>query len=909
MSQTTDPTFFSDFQNYVDRKKTTGINGHGIEDHYVAFHELKEYWMHDRVKNLLYSFNPPVNVDVDNIIEHFLRTFSILAYINRVSWITWFLRNEFSDEKWLHWDEGMPNNFPKHDDGEKLWNEIISNKWIFCPFQFGPKLPYQRPLDPRCILPITVLEKLTPHSVDEEVAVVERVQIHSAYDQLSRSRQDNSTSNSIVFKRYVSHRAKELWENEVAIFTSIKDRGPCDQIVEYYGSFCQNDTYTIMLEYADRGNLLSMMESEEAPSCVEELLRLWGGLAHLFKGLTRIHGLGDSAPAGARVSFILKSIHLDIKPANILVFKGKTDDAFDFTFKLADFGSSHLRKALSSGQDTKGVDRGGTQMYSAVECCRDFRYLGNETLHITSSVDIWSLGCVFSEILVWTTMGKGGVRKYQKGRVSATDQIKSMKGSGYDGCFHDGENTLQCVHDFHDMAKEGRRRWDEITPKIGDLILDTMLQADVDDRLHATQLYRKFSKSLSGNKDHARSSTNGSKETDFSYRQSEEFTDDGIDQDPGEVPANEKARPSDRRIASETPLRPKPPPSTPQRASTSAVRTRDQDSRKKTWSGPPSSSSEQLRRGQSHRTAREHLAPLPQEPEPKSPRPVSPPQAPPARRSSFPTVTVGTVNEWRRAKKAGLKDESNLPGLQDVVGKLRGRDHLFIIDDSKSMRDYWASVEELFQALAYIVKTADPDGLELYFTSDYTKVYKSKDSGPLVDLVKKRAFPKSSGLTGTCNMTLCLDHIIEQIIPSNIENGKPRESNSWLKKIPGQSKASSGTSRPINIYILTDGKWEPPYDSLCGADDSIIRLINLLKEKNKPDSHVALQFIRFGHDAAGKWRLTVLDDMAKSPEEVSNTAANQIFVSSSRDIVDHTQSDGNVWKMLIGSLSPGMDND
>lgn len=63
------------------------------------------------------------------------------------------------------------------------------------------------------------------------------------------------------------------------------------------------------------------------------------------------------------------SIHLDIKPANILVFRDKAPSgarSHNCRFKLADFGSSPAR-ALLAGQDLKAEDTGGTPMYS--KCC------------------------------------------------------------------------------------------------------------------------------------------------------------------------------------------------------------------------------------------------------------------------------------------------------------------------------------------------------------------------------------------------------------------------------------------------------------------------------------------------------------------------------------------------------------
>lgn len=55
----------------------------------------------------------------------------------------------------------------------------------------------------------------------------------------------------------------------------------------------------------------------------------------------------------------------------------------------------------------------------------------------------------------------------------------------------------------------------------------------------------------------------------------------------------------------------------------------------------------------------------------------------------------------------------------------------------------------------------------------------------------------------------------------------------------------------MNIYILTDGVWEPNSD-VAGA---ILSLARTLLESDYPPRQVAIQFIRFGHDPEGAEKL------------------------------------------------------
>ena len=80
-------------------------------------------------------------------------------------------------------------------------------------------------------------------------------------------------------------------------------------------------------------------------------------------------------------------VHRDIKPTNILLFDPAPDDPNSpITIKLCDFGLS--KHYPTSGCMTPGVC---TPLYRAPEVCKCEVY--------TSKVDIWSLGCVFYEIL------------------------------------------------------------------------------------------------------------------------------------------------------------------------------------------------------------------------------------------------------------------------------------------------------------------------------------------------------------------------------------------------------------------------------------------------------------------------------------------------------------------------------
>lgn len=125
----------------------------------------------------------------------------------------------------------------------------------------------------------------------------------------------------------------------------------------------------------------------------------------------------------------------------------------------------------------------------APECYRaEDEFLERATLQIKQSVDIWSLGGVFSEAAVWVANGYNGIREYRQSRKRETGQVGGFK----DGdCFHDGTKVLQAVRKQHQDIIGILRKSDVITALVLSLIEDDMLVTPDEARLTATQLWHK----------------------------------------------------------------------------------------------------------------------------------------------------------------------------------------------------------------------------------------------------------------------------------------------------------------------------------------------------------------------------------------------------------------------------------
>lgn len=73
---------------------------------------------------------------------------------------------------------------------------------------------------------------------------------------------------------------------------------PSPFVIAYYGSFIDDDTYNIILEYADRGNLEDFMKSTPEPTTETYMIEFWDRLCSISHGLALIHGTPGSTANG-----------------------------------------------------------------------------------------------------------------------------------------------------------------------------------------------------------------------------------------------------------------------------------------------------------------------------------------------------------------------------------------------------------------------------------------------------------------------------------------------------------------------------------------------------------------------------------------------------------------------------------
>ncbi|KAK6719667.1 hypothetical protein SNK05_002799 [Fusarium graminearum] len=793
------------FRDYVNEHVELGINGGDETVPYIAPSKLKNYWSEKRVDAILNGYRPPIPHSSDLIIKKHLQIFSILVYIDHPQEISWFCSNiKDRNDNHLPFDGvELPRNCP--------WTEeFLRYQWKFHPLVFTPDSIYKRTISPRMILPVTYDKQLSERRGGCHGAKLWKVQVHNACNSITpevitpftfnNCLAANSQKNEpVVFKVFEGTDADDLYTAETNVYSKLRSKD-FKQITKNFACFSfQGKQKSIMvLEYAAGGSLLDFLRATALPESPDDFYLLWTRLLKLLDGLEILHNL--YRPDGP-LNWTLAGVHQDIQPANILVFPQKNQvSPFDVKFKLTDFGLAEIGRVSNFG-GTMVTENRGNRMYIAPESYPNFSVQELVKTDLPPTTDIWALGAVFSDVLVWSINGESGREKYRQRRKEEISRQRHMKAADYDACFHDGVDRLSAVEDFHNLALQDTRVRDKISPYISHLILDKMLRLVVvrETAMSIRMRADRDMKELQNNM----ASPSVSPPTDRSLQQRPPEPRPPVKR-PVTTPV--PARPVLSPLTTTTPfqdLQPVPP-------GTILYRTSFQQSPVGIESPARGTSQE-----------------IPQPPERKVT--VDMVYSILEKKDKLSSI-VSSIST--RADK--LPDVMDLPGMEEARSKIRetrGRDQvaqIMVIDNFSSMSCHKQQVMKTARVVGYVAKVADDNGMELYAASEVAQnPLRCKNSSKI-----EKGIKEMKTVSGTCDMRRCLDMILDRVLVGD--------------KV-----------KPTGIYIYTDGIWE------LGADRvqfTIQRAIDHLIKCHQPSTTIMFQFIQFGRDSQGSKRLKYLDD-------------------------------------------------
>ena len=222
-----------------------------------------------------------------------------------------------------------------------------------------------------------------------------------------------------------SNRQDEKFENEVGAWAKSVGVIGHQHIIRLLATWQQHNSWYLLFPWAE-GNLEDYWKENPGGNQPEENegspkreasrrrgLAQWVGkqLMGLAEGLTQIHRPPSDAAQGETSEVMDYGIHGDIKPHNILRFKDKDDEPGRLV--ICDFGFTrfHSRASRSAANS-----EGDSLTYRAPECDQANRG-GVGGFKISRACDMWALGCVFLEFMVWCLQGFEEVEEFTKERV------------------------------------------------------------------------------------------------------------------------------------------------------------------------------------------------------------------------------------------------------------------------------------------------------------------------------------------------------------------------------------------------------------------------------------------------------------------------------------------------------------
>jgi serine/threonine protein kinase len=209
---------------------------------------------------------------------------------------------------------------------------------------------------------------------------------------------------------------------EVSFHRAMASIPPHPHLLRCLASFTFSSNYHMVYEKANSDVEKFMEQNSDAQGLrIMEPKDLAQQLYGLASALSAIHNNGQTSSIQSTSLLSVPVIgperagyiH-DIKPENILVFLYEQNGSKKHWFRLSDFSCAKVNDIQSSisgksRNSWKTVSKSGTPVYRAPEAT------GKEG-RTSRPYDLWSLGCVYLEILVWYLEGYQSLRRFRETR-------------------------------------------------------------------------------------------------------------------------------------------------------------------------------------------------------------------------------------------------------------------------------------------------------------------------------------------------------------------------------------------------------------------------------------------------------------------------------------------------------------
>ena len=206
-------------------------------------------------------------------------------------------------------------------------------------------------------------------------------------------------------------------------------------IVTHLATWTQEGRHYIILPYAQCDLREYMEDNTFAQHDASWLLDQFRGMAEAVR---RIHNLSDKEEPTSNLAVMasvpgerMTAWHHDIKPENILFFKDSSSSCG--IFRLADWGSAKVNPYRTRSHNTSSPI--GTLTYEPPEY--------DSKGKTSRPHDLWSLGCVFLELLVWAVFSGNHVQTFSDKRDGKRDANSGTNDITDDGFWQKSGNDYK----------------------------------------------------------------------------------------------------------------------------------------------------------------------------------------------------------------------------------------------------------------------------------------------------------------------------------------------------------------------------------------------------------------------------------------------------------------------------------
>ncbi|RMZ75072.1 hypothetical protein DV737_g5474, partial [Chaetothyriales sp. CBS 132003] len=409
---------------------------------------------------------------VNRIARGGLRLLGILIYIDAVAAVKNFQELDHSLKRsldaWLPLDETSVGPIIPAAATRK---SFLKRQWTFLTPVLRPDQSLQR-LDEKTILPFiestplaesgfSMLTRVTLEHLDSGESRSED-KVNRKFLTASHNANGRLTDSQVTLVRKTLIKVKDKsdietdFTHELHILSCLRHvKHP--NVIQLVTAFTIGRSYNFLLPEAD-GDLHTLMLSTDGMPGLRTEDEILQSLWPLSSALAAVHEYFVPDYGIRRIG-----CHYDIKPRNILCLRGR--------LILADFGLSRL---VDEEATSRTLFKQGEGWYLAPECNpsdRDF-----EPGRIGRASDIWSFGCVLSEILAYVSRADGpaNVKQYRRDRRI---QLTHIKGEYFHSSTDVNPQVIAFLQSF-DHEQDG------VDPALGSLarLIQNILKFTPDDR-------------------------------------------------------------------------------------------------------------------------------------------------------------------------------------------------------------------------------------------------------------------------------------------------------------------------------------------------------------------------------------------------------------------------------------------